>query len=123
LFAYGLSQSSTSLVASANLIKKIYFPRLVIPIASVLSALVDFGIALAVVLGMMVWYGIAPTVHVLWLPGLVLLALVTALGWSQTADTLADAQAVGGATDEPHIVQAQRGQQALRFGVQRGPTL
>jgi lipopolysaccharide transport system permease protein len=80
LFAYGLSQSSTSLVASANLIKKIYFPRLVIPIASVLSALVDFGIALAVLLGMMVWYGIAPTVHVLWLPGLVLLALVTALG-------------------------------------------
>jgi lipopolysaccharide transport system permease protein len=80
LFAYGLSQSSTSLVASANLIKKIYFPRLVIPIASVLSALVDFAIALAVLLGMMVWYGITPTVNVLWLPVLVLLALVTALG-------------------------------------------
>jgi len=80
LFAYGLSQSSTSLVASANLISKIYFPRLVIPIASVLSALVDFAIALAVLLGMMVYYRIAPTLNVLWLPGLVLLALVTALG-------------------------------------------
>jgi lipopolysaccharide transport system permease protein len=80
LFAYGLSQSSNSLVASANLIRKIYFPRLVIPIASLLSGVVDFLIAFVVLLGMMVWYGILPGLNALWLPLLVLLALVTSLG-------------------------------------------
>ncbi len=80
MFAYGLTQSSVSLVTSANLIKKIYFPRLVIPIASVLSALVDFAIAFVVLLAMMALYRIVPTVNALWLPGLVLLALVTSLG-------------------------------------------
>ena len=80
LFAYGLTQSSASLVASQNLIKKIYFPRLVIPIASVLSALVDFMIAFGVLLGMMLWYGVTPTMNVCWLPALVLLALTTSLG-------------------------------------------
>jgi len=80
MFAYGLTQSSTSLVTSANLIKKIYFPRLVIPIASVLSALVDFMIAFVVLLVMMAIYHITPTMNALWLPALVLLALVTSLG-------------------------------------------
>jgi len=80
MFSYGLSQSSASLVASANLIKKIYFPRLVIPIASVLSALVDFLIALVVLFGMMLAYGIVPGWNALWLPLLILLALVTSLG-------------------------------------------
>jgi lipopolysaccharide transport system permease protein len=80
LFVYGLSQSSNSLVASANLIRKIYFPRLVIPIASLLSGLVDFLIAFGVLLGMMLFYGILPGLNILWLPLLVLLALVTSLG-------------------------------------------
>ena len=80
LFAYGLSQSSNSLVGSANLIQKVYFPRLVIPISSVLSGLVDFLLAFVVLLGMMWFYGMAPTINVIWLPALVLLALVTALG-------------------------------------------
>ncbi len=80
LFAYGLTQSSASLVASQNLIKKIYFPRLVIPIASVFSAVVDFLIAFGVLLGMMLWYGVTPTMNVCWLPALVLLALTTSLG-------------------------------------------
>ena len=56
-FAQGLSQSSNSLVGSANLLKKIYFPRLIIPISSVLAPAVDFFIAFAVLLIMMVWYG------------------------------------------------------------------
>jgi len=79
-FAHGLSQSSDSLVGSANLIKKVYFPRLAIPIAAVLSGVVDFSIAFTVLLGMMAYFGIAPTGHVVWLPALLLLALVTALG-------------------------------------------
>jgi lipopolysaccharide transport system permease protein len=78
-FASGLSQSANSLVDSANLIKKVYFPRLAIPIANVLSGLVDFFLAFLVLLGMMFWYGVIPTSRVVWLPLFLLLALVTAL--------------------------------------------
>jgi lipopolysaccharide transport system permease protein len=80
LFAYGLGGASNSLVGSANLIKKIYFPRLIIPIASVLSGVVDFLLAFAVLILMMLGFGIVPTANILWLPLLVLLALVTSLG-------------------------------------------
>lgn len=79
-FANGLSQSSTSLVSSANLIKKIYFPRLVVPISAVISGGVDFVLAFVVLLGLMLFYGIVPTAAVIWLPLLLLLALVTSLG-------------------------------------------
>jgi lipopolysaccharide transport system permease protein len=79
-FANGLTGSADSLVASANLIQKVYFPRLVIPMAAVGSGIVDFGLAFLVLLGMMAFYGIAPTVNVVWLPLLLLLALVTSLG-------------------------------------------
>jgi lipopolysaccharide transport system permease protein len=79
-FANGLSQSSTSLVASANLIKKVYFPRLVVPISSVISGAVDFVLAFVVLLGMMLYFGTVPTWNVVWLPLLLLLALVTSLG-------------------------------------------
>jgi lipopolysaccharide transport system permease protein len=79
-FANGLSQSSASLVGSANLIKKVYFPRLVVPISSVVSGAVDFVLAFVVLLGMMLYFGIVPTWNVLWLPLLLLLALVTSLG-------------------------------------------
>lgn len=81
-FANGLTQSSNSLVASASLITKVYFPRLVIPIAAVLSGIVDFGIAFAVLVVMMLFYGIVPTLAVIWLPLFLLLALVTSLGVS-----------------------------------------
>ena len=79
-FANGMSQSSNSLVGSANLITKVYFPRLTIPIATVFSGIIDFVLAFVVLLGMMLFYGIAPTVNVVWLPLFLLLALVTALG-------------------------------------------
>jgi lipopolysaccharide transport system permease protein len=79
-FESGLNLSSNSLVGSANLIKKVYFPRLAIPIATVLSGVVDFVLAFAVLLGMMIYYGIMPTANVIWLPLLLLLAMVTALG-------------------------------------------
>jgi lipopolysaccharide transport system permease protein len=79
-FANGLNQSSNSLVSNANLITKVYFPRMHIPVASVLSGLVDFflsGIMLAV---MMVIFRIKPNVHMLWLPAFLLLGVVTSLG-------------------------------------------
>jgi lipopolysaccharide transport system permease protein len=79
-FASGLSQSSDSLVGSANLIKKVYFPRLAIPVATVLAGVVDFVIAFTMLLLLMIFYGVRPGVHVLWLPPLFLLAFVTALG-------------------------------------------
>ena len=79
-FAQGLTQSSNSLVASQNLIKKVYFPRLAIPTATVLAGVVDFVLAFVVLLGMMAFYGIVPTAQVVWLPALLLLALVTSLG-------------------------------------------
>jgi lipopolysaccharide transport system permease protein len=79
-FAHSLTHSSNSLVASANLIKKVYFPRLAIPLATALSGLVDFAIAFVVLLAMMFYYGITPTMNVLWLPVFLLLALITSLG-------------------------------------------
>lgn len=79
-FANGLSQSSNSLVGSANLISKVYFPRLTVPIASVLSGVLDFILAFLVLLAMMLYYGISPTRTALLLPLFLLLALTTALG-------------------------------------------
>jgi lipopolysaccharide transport system permease protein len=79
-FAYGLNQSSSSLVSSANLIQKVYFPRLVIPISSVISGGVDFALSFLVLILMMLFYGITPSVNILWLPLLVLLVVITALG-------------------------------------------
>jgi lipopolysaccharide transport system permease protein len=79
-FANGLTQSGNSLVGSANLIKKIYFPRLVIPISSVLAGGVDFVLAFVVLLGMMLFYAVPLTSAILFLPYFCLLAFVTALG-------------------------------------------
>lgn len=81
-FAVSLTRSSNSLVGSANLITKVYFPRLIIPISGVLSGLVDFGVAFLVLVGLMVFYGITWTpAALLLLPLLLLLALLTALGF------------------------------------------
>ncbi|MFL6227702.1 MAG: ABC transporter permease [Pyrinomonadaceae bacterium] len=79
-FANGLTESSNSLVGSANLIKKVYFPRLAVPVAAVLAGLVDLAIAFAVLVGMMLYYGVVPTANALWLPVYLLLALSTSLG-------------------------------------------
>ena len=79
-FAHSLTSASTSLVGSAHLVKKVYFPRLVIPLAGTVSGVVDFCVAFVVLLGLMAFYGIVPTVAVLWLPGFILLTVVTALG-------------------------------------------
>jgi len=79
LFAYALSESSNSLVGSQNLITKVYFPRLVVPIAAVLAGLVDFAVAFVALLGLMWYYGVVPTSAIVLLPLFVPLAIVTAL--------------------------------------------
>jgi len=79
-FANGLAQSSTSLVLNANLLKKVYFPRLVIPISSVLSGGVDFLISFLVLVGMMLYYGMPPTMNILCVPLLFALTTVISLG-------------------------------------------
>ena len=81
-FSQAISRSSDSLVSSAHLITKIYFPRLIIPISAVLAPLVDFAIAFVVLLGMMAWFGISPYWNALFLPLFLLLALITALAVS-----------------------------------------
>jgi lipopolysaccharide transport system permease protein len=79
-FAHGLTHASNSLVANSTMVKKVYFPRLIRPAATVLSGFVDFALAFLVLLGMMAFFGIMPTANVVWLPLLLLLAGVTSLG-------------------------------------------
>ena len=78
-FEQGIVQSADSLVINARLVTKVYFPRLTLPIAAVLSGLVDFGVAFAILLVIMAFYGVAPPIQVLTLPLFVLLACVTAV--------------------------------------------
>ncbi len=79
-FANGLTNSSNSLVGSSNLLSKVYFPRLTIPLATVFSGIVDLLLAFALLLVMMLYYGVAPTWQIVWLPLFLLLALITSLG-------------------------------------------
>ena len=79
-FAGGVGQSAASLVLNANLVKKVYFPRMVVPVSAVLSGFVDFILAFIVLLGMMLYYKIYPTANVVWLPVLFLLGLTTTIG-------------------------------------------
>jgi lipopolysaccharide transport system permease protein len=79
LFAGALNRSTVSLVAQSNLISKVYFPRMIIPLSATISGLVDFVIAFVILLAMMFWYRIVPTVAVLSLPLFVIIALVAAL--------------------------------------------
>lgn len=80
LFSKAMQDASRSLVASANIISKVYFPRLILPLSSVLAGVVDFLIAFAVLLVMMLFYGISPTANIWTLPLFILLALITAIG-------------------------------------------
>jgi lipopolysaccharide transport system permease protein len=79
-FAQSLTACSNSLVGNSHLITKVYFPRFIIPISSVLSGLVDFAISFSILLGMMFYYQIIPTLMALLLPLLILMAMATALG-------------------------------------------
>ena len=79
LFAEGLTRSSTSMVNNANIMTKVYFPRLIMPISGILSPLVDFIIAFVILLLMMAYYGFVPTIAIVLLPWFILLALMTSL--------------------------------------------
>jgi lipopolysaccharide transport system permease protein len=79
LFANALTQSSNSLVQNSNLLKKVYFPRLVMPISSVISGVVDFLCAFIALGAMMLYFGVMPTGNIIWLPFLLLLAFGAAL--------------------------------------------
>ena len=82
LFSNGLTQATVSLVGSSNLIKKVYFPRLIIPVASVLAGVVDFFLAFGVLLLLMVYFGIFPTINIIWLPVFLLMTLAASLAVS-----------------------------------------
>ncbi len=77
-FAAAVAAGSTSISGYQHIISKVYFPRLIIPLAAVLAPLVDFAIALTILAVLMLWYGLAPGPAIVWLPLLVLLAVATA---------------------------------------------
>lgn len=80
LFASALGDASNSVNANARLVGKVYFPRLIVPAASVIVALVDFLVSFAVLAALMLWYRFAPGWHVVFLPAFVVLALAASLG-------------------------------------------
>jgi len=79
-FSTSLTSASGSLISSKNLITKVYFPRLVLPISPVLGKLIDFGISFLILLGLMVWYGVKPTIWALMVPVFIILMVLTAAG-------------------------------------------
>ncbi len=79
-FSSSLTSASSSLINSKNLITKVYFPRLIIPISPVLGKLIDFGISFLILLGLMVWYGVKPTIWALMVPVFSIIMVLTAAG-------------------------------------------
>jgi lipopolysaccharide transport system permease protein len=79
-FSSSLIGATNSMVSAANMVRKVYFPRIIIPLTQVLAKLVDFAIAFVLLLGMMVWFRMTPTIWVLTLPFLVLLMMLTTAG-------------------------------------------
>jgi lipopolysaccharide transport system permease protein len=80
LFSNALNAAGRSMLTNRSILTKIYFPRLIIPLSSVLGGLVDFAISFVVLIGMMLYWGVTPTIQMLAVPFVVLLALITALG-------------------------------------------
>lgn len=79
-YAAALQNATNTIVDNQRLITKVYFPRLILPLSSVLSGMVDFGISFLMLVVMMIYYGIRPTSAALWMPSFLLLAMLTALG-------------------------------------------
>ena len=80
LFSTALGSAGRSMLSNRSILTKVYFPRLIIPLSSVLGGLVDFAISFFVLIGMMLFWGLIPSINLFWLPLIVLLALVAALG-------------------------------------------
>lgn len=79
-FSNALSESSNSLVGNANLISKVYFPRMIIPASSIITGMVDFGISFFLLVGMFIWYGFVPPITIFFLPFFIILAFFCAFG-------------------------------------------
>ena len=88
-FSTAMTGSTQSLINSKSIFTKVYFPRLVIPLTPVLSKLVDFLIAFIILVGLMVWYRIVPTLNIIWLPFLIILMIFTASGIGMWLSALA----------------------------------
>jgi len=80
LFAEGLNRSTTSMITNASIMTKVYFPRLIMPLSSIISPLIDFGVSFIILIALMAYFGFMPTVTVIFLPLFLLLALATSLG-------------------------------------------
>lgn len=79
-FATALQNTTNTIVENQRVITKVYFPRLTLPISSVAASLIDFGISFCMFVGLMIWYGMRPTLAILWFPAFLLLAVLSALG-------------------------------------------
>src|SRR5690348_2373027 len=79
-FSTGLSEASNSLIGNANLISKVYFPRLIVPIASIVVAFADFLITFSILIGMMIWYRFMPGWQIVFLPAFIMLAFAASIG-------------------------------------------
>jgi lipopolysaccharide transport system permease protein len=79
-FATSLQNATNTIVENQRLVTKVYFPRLMLPLSSVLAGLVDFGVSFAMFVAMMIYYRIRPDAAMVWLPGFLLLAMLTAFG-------------------------------------------
>jgi lipopolysaccharide transport system permease protein len=80
LFSRTISESTSSLVTDQRLITRVYFPRIIVPLSTTLAAMADFGIASGLLVALMFVYGVIPGAAVIWLPGFILLMIITALG-------------------------------------------
>lgn len=88
-FSNSLADATGSLISSSNMLSKVYFPRLIIPMTPVLSKLIDFGIALLLLFGLMMWFQTAPTIWALTLPLLIILMMLTSAGLGMWLTALA----------------------------------
>lgn len=88
-FSTAMTTSTQSLIDMTGIFTKVYFPRLIIPLTPVLSKLVDFGISFVILFVLMAWYGIVPTINILWVPLLILLMILTASGIGMWLSALA----------------------------------
>jgi lipopolysaccharide transport system permease protein len=80
LFSRTITESTNSLVADQRLITRVYFPRIIIPLATTISGTVDFAISAGLLVALMLFYGVVPGIEIVWLPAFILLMLITALG-------------------------------------------
>ena len=88
-FSSSMTASTNSLISGASIFTKVYFPRLIIPFTPVLSKLVDFGISFIILIGLMIWYNIIPTINILFLPLLIFLMVLTSSGIGMWLSALA----------------------------------